>query len=228
MLRRMKEELNKQKTLNSNIQSELEAARGGVNGKATPVSDDDHDLTRSQLADAQRQVQRLTAENQELRQRIETLQTELAQLQDHAMSIQHESENRANSIEDLEHDVERLQAALGAARNNNEVTYTEKLADEVTSLRQENKELSHKIAILLDDQTGFGRIGDRPMSSGSHPHSHTSSENAMVFESLENELNDWQRRLVTSTTSHPHRQPLDEYDPEPIRSRSRPPAERVL
>jgi len=115
----------------------------------------------------------------------------------------------------LEHDVERLQAALSVAHNGNDETLAEQLNAENASLRRENKQLLHKIGILLDDQSGFGRTGDRPMSIGSHPHSHTSSENAMVFESLTNELDDWQRRLVTTASPH---QALSDYDSEPIRN----------
>ncbi len=86
MMRRMRDELTKQKNTNVSLQADLDAARGVkspqdrkmLNGRSTPSSDDGQDAAlRGQLVDAQRQVQRLTNENKGLRLRLENLAKDL-------------------------------------------------------------------------------------------------------------------------------------------------------
>lgn len=63
MMRKMKDELNKQKALNQSMQDPDAASRiRATNGRGTPSSDDGHgnEILRNQLTDAQRQVQRLS------------------------------------------------------------------------------------------------------------------------------------------------------------------------
>ena len=82
-MHRMREVLNKQRKTNTVLQADVDALRNGkpvdprlrnINGRSTPSTDDEG--TRSHLVDAQRQVQRLTSENKELRLRLENLEKE--------------------------------------------------------------------------------------------------------------------------------------------------------
>jgi chromosome segregation ATPase len=240
MMRRIKDELTKQKNQNTALQAELDAARSGVasptpgassrlrgiNGRGTPSSEDGHGshdpAMRSQLIDAQRQAQRVASENRELRGRLNELEKEVERLKDHLVSTQRESDDRLTRVEDLEQEIERLQSSLVVARGGHDETLLEQLTSENLALKRENEELSHKIGLLLEVEPSYGR--DRPVSGVSDRRASTSSsENAMAFESLSNELDDWQRQLASSMSS---RRPLSDYDSEPIgaghsRTRSR-------
>ncbi|KIJ65005.1 hypothetical protein HYDPIDRAFT_27741 [Hydnomerulius pinastri MD-312] len=209
MMRRMKDELTKQKTANSTLQSELDAARGRsstepgsrarANGRSTP-SDDSHDLLRTQLVDAQKQSQRMTTENKDLRQRIESLEKDLASMRENLIISQRESDDRYSRVEELEHEVERLNATLTIYRQGSDETAVEQLTQENTNLKRENEQLSHKIHLLLEvDQPSFNR-----------PSSMSSSEN---FEHLSNELDDWQRQLASSMST---RRPLSDFESSPL------------
>jgi DNA repair exonuclease SbcCD ATPase subunit len=215
MMRRMKDEHAKQKAVNNTLQSELDATRGvaspalsassrlrGANGRATPSSDDGNDPSlRSQLIEAQRQSQRVLSDNRELRSRLNNLEQELDEMRENLLSSQRESDERLVRVEDLEQEVERLQASLVVARGGQDETYLEQLTAENVMLKRENDELSHKIGLLLEDEPGsFGR--DRPVSGVSERRASTSSsENALAFDALSNELDDWQRNLNRRTVS---------------------------
>ena len=118
-MRRMKDEVNRQKSLNANLQSELETRGGpgsennsrlrGVNGRNTPLSEDGLDL-RVQLSDAQRQNQRLTSENRDLRRRMESLEQEIENLRNNLVASQREADERLSHVEDLEQVIERLES----------------------------------------------------------------------------------------------------------------------
>ncbi|KAJ7071208.1 hypothetical protein C8F01DRAFT_1047057 [Mycena amicta] len=225
MMRRMRDELTKQKSSNVALQADLDAARGVkspqdrklLNGRSTPSSDDGNDtVLRGQLVDAQRQVQRLSNENKELRLRLESLEKDLEALRDNLLASQRESDDRLIQVEDLQHEVERLQSSLVIARGGHDETLLEKLSSENATLRRENEQLSHKIGLLLEvDQPSFGR--GRPISGVSARRvSNSSSENALAFEHLSSELDDWQRQLASSMSN---RRPLSDFDSEPQTAR---------
>lgn len=201
-MRRMKDELGRQKAANTTLQNTLNSYNGGesngrVNGRNTPSSEDDG--IRTQLADVQRQNQRLSHENQELRKRIESMERDQNDLRNNIVAIQRESAERLSHAEDLEQEIERLEAALKVARGGNNESVLERLVNENTVLKQENEQLSRKIDLLLEDDQ-FGR--DRPISNISERRvSTSSSENALAYENLSNELDDWQRQLATSMSS---------------------------
>ncbi|KAH7914794.1 hypothetical protein BJ138DRAFT_1143277 [Hygrophoropsis aurantiaca] len=220
MMRRMKDELTKQKAANSTLQADLDAARGrsstepnsrnrGVNGRSTP--DDGHEHFRAQLVEAQKQTQRLNGENKDLRLRIESLEKDLEIMKDNLVLSQRESDDRLARVEELEHDVERLNATLVVYRGGSDATTLEQITNENTNLKRENEQLSHKIHLLLEV--------DQPSYSHNRPPSMSSSEN---FEHLSNELDDWQRQLASSMST---RRPLSDFDSQPHlgheRSRSR-------
>ncbi|KAJ7706377.1 hypothetical protein B0H17DRAFT_1156675 [Mycena rosella] len=241
MMRRMRDELTKQKNTTVSLQADLDAARGVkspqdrklLNGRSTPSSDDGNDaVLRGQLVDAQRQVQRLHAENKELHLRLDNLEKDLEMLRDNLLASQRESDDRLIQVEDLQHEVERLQSSLVIARGGHEETLLEKLSNENTTLRRENEQLSHKIGLLLEvDQPSFGQ--GRPISgvSGrSHRNSNSSSENALAFEHLSSELDEFymrvdpggqslhgQRQLASSNSN---RRPMSDFESEPDRARS--------
>ena len=221
MIRRIKDELTKQKGLNQTLQSELDATRGvngseagsrtrNANGRNTPIGDDEN--LRSQLAESQRQVQRLNMENTDLHRRLDKLQTDMEQLRDDLVATQRTSEARLQNAEDLEAEVERLESELKHSTNEHDENLIEQLTAQNQTLKEDNKMLSDKINLLLDvDHPSFG--ADRPLSTLSAGRaSHTSSDNAMAYESLTNELDDWRRRLASSASSN---RPLSDYDHEP-------------
>ncbi|KAG5647562.1 hypothetical protein DXG03_008915 [Asterophora parasitica] len=228
MMRRMKEELTKQKNTNTALQSELDAAsRGksppdprarGVNGHSTPSQEEES--LRSQVSDAQKQSQRLQSENKELRQRLDSLERDLELLRDNLVASQRESDDRLSQVEELQHDIDRLQSSLVIARGGHDETLLEKLSSENTTLRRENEQLSHKIGLLLEvEQPSFGQ--GRPISGVSARRiSTSSSENALAFEHLSSELDDWQRQLASSMSN---RRPLSDLDSDPVTERTRSP-----
>ncbi|KAI0931811.1 hypothetical protein AcW2_000608 [Taiwanofungus camphoratus] len=217
MMRKMKDELTKQKALNQSIQSELDRGSSSepgsriraVNGRNTPSSDDSNEFLRNQLSDAQRQVQRLNNENRDLRSRIDNLERELEHMRDNVIASQRESDERLSRIEELEQDAERLQNSLVIARGGHDETVLEQLSNDNTTLKRENEQLSRKIALLLEvDEPAFGH--GRPISGISERRiSTSSSENAMAFEHLSTQLDDWQRQLASSMSN---RRPLVDYD----------------
>ncbi|KAF9076091.1 hypothetical protein BDP27DRAFT_1284823 [Rhodocollybia butyracea] len=220
MMRRMREELTKQKNSNSTLQAELDAARAGkprANGRATP-SDDGSEAMRAQVLETQRHLQRVQAENTELRTRLDSLESELETIRDSLVASQRESDDRLTQAEELQLEVERLQSSLVIARGGNEATMMEKLSNENTTLRRENEQLSHKIGLLLEvDQPTFGQ--GRPISGiSARRASASSSENALAFEHLSSELDDWQRQLASSMSN---RRPLSDFESEPNRDRPR-------
>ncbi|KAJ3768819.1 hypothetical protein FB446DRAFT_694490 [Lentinula raphanica] len=215
MMRRMREELTKQKNSNTTLQAELDAARAGksrVNGRTTPSSDDGSEAMRTQVAEAQWQLHRVQNENAELRARLDSLENELETLRDNLVASQRESDDRLTQAEELQLEVERLQSSLAISRGGNEETMLEKISNENTTLRRENEQLSHKIGLLLEvDQPAFQ---GRPISGiSARRASASSSENALAFEHLSSELDDWQRQLASSMSN---RRPLSELDSEPI------------
>ncbi|KAJ7431841.1 hypothetical protein B0H11DRAFT_2128705 [Mycena galericulata] len=220
MMRRMRDELTKQKNTNVSLQADLDAARGVkspqdrklLNGRSTPSSDDGNDaVLRGQLVDAQRQVQRLNNENKELRLRLDNLEKDLEVLRDNLIASQRESDDRLIQVEELQHEVERLQSSLVIARGGHDETLLETLSNENTTLRRENEQLSHKIGLLLEvDQPSFGQ--GRPISGVSARRTSNSS-----FAELTSELDDWQRQLASSMSN---RRPLSDFDLEPERTRS--------
>jgi hypothetical protein len=201
-MRRMKEELTKQKAQNSALKAELDASQGnhsvepgtrsrGING--TPSPEDGQEM-RGQLVDAQRQAQRLNNENKELHLRLDALEKDLDALRDNLIASQKESDDRLAKVDELEQEVDRLHGSLELARGGQDETLIDRLNNENSTLRQENEQLSHKIGLLLEvDPPNFGH--GRPLSQ---QRASTSSENVLAFEHLTGELEDWQRQLASS------------------------------
>lgn len=211
MMRKMREELNKQKSVNTQLSADLEIARSGrpmrsVNGRTTPSEDE---LSR-QLIEAQRQAQRLHSENKELRSRVEALEKDIELLRDKLVVSQRESDDRLSQVEELQHDVERLKESLVIARGGHSETLLEKLNNENADLRRENEQLSHKIELLLDvDRPDFG---NRPISGISGQRTSMSdSDHALAYEHFSSELDDWQRHMAASS-SLSHRRQLSELE----------------
>jgi chromosome segregation ATPase len=202
MMRRMKDEVTRTKTACASLQAELDTVRGrssteprrGVNGRSTP-SDDNHEHLRGQLIDAQKQSQRLINDNKDLRQRMETLEKDLDIMKDNFVISQREFDERQTRVEELELEIERMNATLAVYREGSGASLLEQLTVENTNLKRDNEQLSHKIHLLLEV--------DQPLK---RPSSMTSSEN---FEHLSNELDDWQRQMASSFGA---RRPLSDFE----------------
>ncbi|KAI0314774.1 hypothetical protein OF83DRAFT_1267104 [Amylostereum chailletii] len=234
--RRLKDELVKQKTLNTGLLTEVESIRGSsggtdssrsrVNGRGTPMSDDGKasETLRTQLIDAQRQSQRLANDNKDFRLRIDSLEKDLGHMRDNLIAAQRESDERLSRVEELEQEVERLQSALVISRGGHGESLMEQLSNENNNLKRENEQLSHKIGLLLeDDNPTFGR--DRPISGISisdRPVSNSSSEALAYGDRVSvGDFDNWQRQFASSLNN---RRPLSEFESDPYtheRTRSR-------
>ncbi|KAG8918271.1 Negative regulator of mitotic exit [Tulasnella sp. 418] len=227
VIRQVKEELNKQKSANQSLQSDLDAARGvntseagsqtrNANGRNIPLSDEDG----PRVVQAQCQVHHLQLENQDLRRRVEALQSELEEVRDNLVAAQRASEAKLQHAEDLEAEVKHLENAMKLSRNGaHDKSLTEQLTAENIALKNENKILLDKINVLLEvDQPGFDTMRRTSTLSNRCPASQSSSENAMALESLSNEIDHRQRRLArcpasqSSSENAPNIDPLSQSD----------------
>ena len=240
--RRMKDELTKQKSLNTSLLTEVDSLRGSsggaesssrmrANGRATPLSEDGRssESLRSQLIDMQRQSQRAVSDNKDLRLRIESLEKDLGTMRNNLVAAQREADERLSRIEELEQEVEQQRSALVIARGGHDETLLERLSNENNALKRENEQLSHKIGLLLeDDEPAFGRdrrasnisVSDRPVSTAS-------SDGINYGTRISNgDFDNWQRQFSSALSA---RRPPSEYESQGYssshgheRTRSRP------
>jgi regulator of replication initiation timing len=167
----MKDELMKQKSLNTSLLTEVDSLRD-ANGRVTPLSDDGRSSKslRDQLIDMQRQAQRAISENKDLRLRIESLEKDLGTIRNSLIAAQREADERLSRVEELELEVEQQRSVLVIARGGHDETLLERLSGENSVLKRENEQLSHKIGLLLEDDESFTSamsISERPASSAS-------------------------------------------------------------
>ena len=236
--RRLKDELMKQKSLNTSLLTEVDSLRGSSggaesitrtrpNGRATPLSEDGRssESLRSQLIDMQRQAQRAISENKDLRLRIESLEKDLGTMRNGLIAAQREADERLSRVEELEQEVEQHRSALVIARGGHDETLLERLSNENNELKRENEQLSHKIGLLLeDDEPAFGRdrrtsalsISDRPVSGAS-------SDGINYTSRISNgDYDNWQRQFTSALST---RRPPSEFESQNYgheRTRSRP------
>ncbi|EJD51777.1 hypothetical protein AURDEDRAFT_111391 [Auricularia subglabra TFB-10046 SS5] len=189
MLRRLKDELHKQRGVNAELQNELKAYRSSsptegsmrsrsVNGRGTPLSAED----TVTLSDAQRQNQRLISENQDLSRRLENLQRELEKLRDDLAATRRDADARLSQMEELEDEIRRLETALEKARSAGDAATLDRLTKQNEALQRENEELTHRVGLLLEvDHATYGRA--RPISGVSFRRVSGSSD--------EHDLDDW-------------------------------------
>jgi len=185
----MKDELMKQKNLNTSLLTEVDSLHGSsssvesatrtrINGRATPLSDDGHSSESlcSQLIDMQRQAQCAISENKDLRLCIESLEKDLGTMRNSLIATQRKADERLSRVEELEQEVEQQRSVLVIMRGKHDETFLERLSSENIVLKRENEQLSHKIGLLLeDDDPAFGRdhcmsamsMLDRPVSGTS-------------------------------------------------------------
>src|SRR5258708_10861370 len=168
--RRMKDELMKQKNLNTSLLTEVDslcrssssvesATRTRINGHATPLSDDGHSSESlcSQLIDMQRQAQCAISENKDLRLCIESLEKDLGTMRNSLIATQRKADERLSRVEELEQEVEQQRSVLVIMRGKHDETFLERLSSENIVLKRENEQLSHKIGLLLEyDDPAFG------------------------------------------------------------------------
>ncbi|KZV74942.1 hypothetical protein PENSPDRAFT_625398 [Peniophora sp. CONT] len=225
--RRLKDELVKQKGLNTGLLSEVEQLRGTsggadstgsgsrrTNGRGTP--DNTSEILRGQLIDAQRQTQRLMNDNKDCRLRIDSLEKDLAHMRDNLIAAQREADERLGRIEELESESERLNSSLNVARGGHGESLVEQLSNENASLKHENEQLQHKIGLLLeDDNPAFGR--DRPISGISvsdRPVSHGSSDVLAYGDRASvGDFDSWQRQFAESLNRRPLSSEYEPYTP---------------
>ncbi|KAG8958428.1 Negative regulator of mitotic exit [Tulasnella sp. 419] len=198
--RRVKEELNKQRSVNQSLQSDLDVARGvntseagsrtpNSNSRNTPLSDEDG----SRAAEAQHQVNHLQLENRDLRRRVEALQSELGEVRDNLAVAQRASKARLQHAEDLETEVERLENGMKLNRNGaHDESLTEQLAAKNIALKNGTKMLSDKINLFLEvDPPGLTPRKNihttKQLADASQ-----SIEWEECDESLSSEIDDWQ------------------------------------
>lgn len=210
----MKDELMKQRATNTSLLAEIDSLRASTpnadsrrtNGRGTPSEDGRSDAMRTQLIDAQRQIQRLLNDKKDQSLRIDSLEKDLGHMRDNLVVAQREADERLSRMEELEQEVERMQSALIIARGGHDESLLEQLSNENNNLKRENEQLSHKIGLLLEDDPAFG--SNRPISGISvsdRPLSGSSSDNALGYDHYSNEFDELQRQLSTSLSN---RRPL--------------------
>jgi chromosome segregation ATPase len=198
MLRRLKDELQKAKAENQALKEQLDNRSGSadsqrrINGRGTPLSEDGHESAlRSQIVDGQRQVQRLTSENQDLHRRLDLSQMDVDRVRRELESLQREAEDRLHRIDDLEDELAELQGTLQVARGGGDASLAEHLQRENMALKHENEQLSHKIELLLEvDHPPSSNYGDGTASLN-RPTSNLSSD-------MEHQFDDWNPRLASN------------------------------
>ncbi|KAH7106738.1 hypothetical protein BKA62DRAFT_214496 [Auriculariales sp. MPI-PUGE-AT-0066] len=194
MLRRLKDELHKQRDINTELKTELKQFRAtspdpnvrsrSVNGRGTPLGSEE-------ASDVQRHNQRLLSENSDLSRRLETLQRELEEGRDRLAASQRDANTRLDQMQELEDEIRKLEDQLDRARNAGGSAALDRLTKQNETLQRENEELTHRVGLLLEvDHATYG--GQRPVSGVSFRRVSTSSD--------DHDMDDWRpsdRRLST-------------------------------